>query len=161
MTESIMETAQILLTNLSKQLGLESVDLDDEGCAALSFDEIVVNFEYDPESDLLAFYSDIGSIPPIEDTPRELLESLLKANFFHTGTAGATIGMDRESGFISLFQTLSPTAVEPDRFFSALETFVDLAEGWTKRIPELVSGEEVTSSRDKRDPDYPGDMIRI
>jgi len=154
------QNARNLLTDLGKQLGLDEINLDENDYAAVAFDKVVVNFEFDSDSGKLAFYADIGTPPGLDQTSSEFYEALLKANFFQIGTAGATIGMDREKGFISFFQAVDPAAIGPDEFFTTVETFVDLAEGWTARIVDLAmeneSGGDLAPT-----PDNPETMIRI
>jgi hypothetical protein len=154
------ENAQTLLADLGKQLGLDDIDLDENNFAAVAFDEVVVNFEFDSDTGQLAFYSEIGKPPAPDQPPVALLEALLKANFFQIGTAGGTIGMDREKGFISFFQSVDPDAIKSDEFFTTVETFVDLAEGWTARIVDLAAENEAEGNLDPT-PDNPEAMIRI
>lgn len=155
----MLENARTLLASLGKQLGLDDFDLDDTGTTALAFDEIVVNFDYLADADRLALYAEIGKPPAPDQTPPALLEALLKANFFHAETAGATIGMDRDTGLIVLYRTVDPDATEADDFFNTVEAFVDSAESWTARIVELATGEP--ESGDSAAPDHSDAMLRI
>jgi hypothetical protein len=125
------ETVNQVLGEFGKQIGLDDLRLDDNGYAALAFDDVVVNLEYDEEPERLLMSAYLGE-PQGERL--KTYELLLDANFCWQGTAGATLSLERETGGIVLFQALPARALERQALAAALETFVNTADAWILQL---------------------------
>lgn len=134
-----MNEAAALTAELGRQLGVEGLTLDERGSASLEIDEVVLNLEADDDGRTLVLHAVVGSTPRRGETPTELYETLLRANFYHLGTGGATLGMDREAGFIALVQRVPLFGVDAVALAATVEQFVNFAEGWTRRIEQLFA----------------------
>src|SRR5690606_31200770 len=103
----------------------------------LQIDDVVVNLEADDDGRTLVLFADVGAPPRRGEVSDEFYETLLKANFLHLGTGGATLGMDREAGFIALVDRVPVAGLGGGDLAERVERFVNLAEAWTSRIAEL------------------------
>jgi Tir chaperone protein (CesT) family len=72
------ETVNQVLAEFGQQIGLEELRLDDNGYAALAFDDVVVNLEYDEDRERLLMSAYLGE--PQGDR-LQTYELLLDANF--------------------------------------------------------------------------------
>lgn len=125
---------QALVFELGAHIGLDGLELDQEGFAALRFDEhLIVNLQALPDEDALMLYVDLG--PPASG--EELYESLLKANLFWRSTLGATLSLSSDSPpHAVLAKEFQWRVFEFGEFISLLERFVATSEDWS----ELVKG---------------------
>ena len=105
-------THQELLRKLGETAGIE-LELSGVSTAAAKFDGDEVNFESDGER--LYIYADIASAEGREANFGKLLES----NNLFAGTDGATIGLDRARGTVTLCRR-----VEGDAEYAAFERTV-------------------------------------
>jgi Tir chaperone protein (CesT) family len=129
------ETVNKVLGEFGKQIGLDDLRLDDNGYAALAFDDVVVNLEFDADLERLLMSAYLGE--PQGDRLKTY-ELLLDANFCWQGTAGGTLSLERETGGIVLFQQLPARALDLRALEAALETFVNTADAWTLQIAQAA-----------------------
>lgn len=115
-----------LLTDFGNVLGLEGLALDENGYCCLSFDDVVVNIESVGESSLLLLYSSLGAL--LADAGPAVCRSLLEANYFFHGTAGATIGLDGPTGGVALTRVVDAAGMEVLDWEAVIKAFVDAAE---------------------------------
>lgn len=126
-----------LMADFGQSLGIPELALDESGGAALQIDDVVLNLEADDDGRTLVVFADVGAPPRRGEASDEFYETLLKANFLHLGMGGATLGMDREAGFIALVDRVPVTGTGSAEFAERIERLVNLAEAWTERIAEL------------------------
>lgn len=134
-----MTTIDQLLGEVGPLLGVDQLALDADGSAALEVDDVVVNFEAEDEGRTLVLFADVGAPPRKGEVGPEYYETLLRANFFHLGTGGGALGMDRDAGMIALVRRLPTAALDANALFAEIEQFVDFAEAWTRRLAELAA----------------------
>jgi hypothetical protein len=122
-------THQELLRKLGETAGIE-LELSDVATAAAKFDGDEVDFESDEGK--LYIYANIAPVEGHEGDFGRLLES----NNLFAGTDGATIGLDRERGMLTLCRAVEGEP-EYDAFEHTVASFVtalrlvrrELAEG--------------------------------
>lgn len=126
-------TADQLLNDLGLTMGLDSLRLDDQGCACLMFDgKTPVNLEFDTAHQVLHLYTVVGDLPA---TDREVLFlELLQANLFGAQTSGATLAIDSAHNEIVLCRSVTPEQLTGQQFRSVLENFVSCAEEWLLKL---------------------------
>lgn len=141
-----LKPLQDLLDEYARAIGLNSLQLDENGRCGLWFDDkFSVTIEYSPENEAVVFFSELGGIPP--DRELELCRLLLEANHFwrHTGGLG-TLSLAPENPehpesprvVVMLYQT--PLQVlDSGTFQSRLNDFADTAEAW---MDYLAQGQE-------------------
>ncbi|WP_179280573.1 type III secretion system chaperone [Bordetella genomosp. 1] len=133
-----------LLTGLASHLGLpEPQRLAD--VEELRLDDLVIAFQYRPldvnepiEGDV-AFYAALGA--PDDARRGEVQRLLLEANHLWTGTGGATLGVQRDTGTVVLGARLPVEGTEPAHLAEMLAVFLDTANFWRA----VVAGETVLS----------------
>ena len=131
------EAAVRLLGAFGATIGIPDLRLDEAGCCALAFDEVVVNLEADPDGRQLFLYASVGPVPSSDSS--ELYKQLLDGNLFWKDTGGATLGLDREGARVVLLQSLPAERISDPEFAAAVEQFVNAAEAWTRRIAEAAA----------------------
>lgn len=132
-----------LVDDLGRQMGLDGLSLDENGSASLEIDSVVLNLDSDDDGRTLVLHAWVGDAPLRDQTPDEFYETLLRANFFHLGTGGATLGMDREQGYVALVQRVAVAGQSAADLLGVVEQFVNFAEAWTQRVAELSAGGSV------------------
>lgn len=120
------------LQEIGRKLGIADLGPDPDGHCILSVDAFDVHIDYVPETDSVFVSSRIGSMP--EDPPAELLNQLLRANFFVRETAGCTIGVDSFSDSIALFVRWSVKELDDGGFETRLLDFFEATDLWVRRI---------------------------
>ena len=64
-------------------------------------------------------------------------ESLLQANLFWSGTDGATLSVEPQTGSVFLARQLPQQVVDLPTFETMMESFVNIAEFWTDELARL------------------------
>lgn len=128
-----------LVTNFCHTTGFDTPQsLLDAG--EVLVDEIAVSLFFEPEiaDDDLVLYSDIALRP--HETDPLLLQRLLEANMFWSGTGGATIGMHPETGRIGLATRLPVN--DPDGYWlvQALYRFSTMTKYWREFFEQHKKG---------------------
>ncbi|HVJ87846.1 MAG TPA: type III secretion system chaperone [Caulifigura sp.] len=134
-----------LLNDFGKLLGLEGLSPAEDDSWAVQFDDVVVQIDADRESGALICYVDLGR-PPAWGAPTEFYEALLEANFFASGTGGASLGICREAGFIALSQRVPVNGTTPQELSAVIERLVDFAESWLRKMADLLAQKDATGS---------------
>ena len=123
--------AKELIADIAKRIGLEY-----DGGDTFSFeaDGLVVAISSLPELDAVALTGDVGEPPP--EHLEGLYKTLLGANHFFGGTAGATISLDPDNGRIALCRALPLVTLDGEKFYAEVERFVNTAETWAKVVSD-------------------------
>ena len=130
---------ELLLRDLGKLVGIDALGLDENGRCALVVDgdlEIEISIADGGSGLVLAGF--IGKLPA--DAPRELYADLLEANFFWRGTAGATLGIERDSASVVMVECLPVQGLHVSQLEQRLAAFVESARSWTTKITANRSG---------------------
>lgn len=144
-----------LLEEFGRHVGLDDLTLSENGTASLAIDAVELHLAADDEGRTLVMFADVGTPPHPDQTSREYYETLLKANFLHLGTGGATLGMDRDAGFVALMDRVPVAGLNAADLADRVERFVNLAEAWSQRLTELASEPAEAVAR------TPDDFLRI
>lgn len=147
----------LLLRELGQRLGLADLDLDEDGHAALAFDDVLVDFEFDAAQEgRLLLYAYLGE--PQGGEPAALLRAMLEANFFWRGTGGATLSLERATGGAVLALPVAIAGLDYGTFERTLEGFVAAAETWMKRLAAAAA--EPAAATEVRAPGGPEMIFR-
>ena len=140
------QLAEKLIANFGAMLTLPELKLDDKSnsCVLLFDGDIVLNIEFDDVSSqmILSAYLDELADSNAETTLRELMV----ANLYWHRTDGATIGLEESTQGLILAQARSVTELDDASFEKLVETFVNQAERWKKRIAALKQGVRESSA---------------
>ena len=145
--------ARSAFTDLGTALGIDDLQLDENGYAALGFDDLLVNFELDEERDRLLLTASLGQP---EGNKQAAYELLMSANYLWQGTGGGTLALEESSGEIILQKPLPIATLDQQALEMAIEIFVDTAELWAQQLA-AGSGDEST---DDEQPMPPGGILR-
>ena len=105
--------------------------LDEDGEAALAFDEVLVQLELDEERRVLKLASYLGK--PQGD-PARTCRQLLEASFLGEGAAGGMLARSPGSGSIVLRHALPVAGLTLAGLETSLQAFVDTADSWSARL---------------------------
>ena len=122
-----------------------SLGFDEDGRAAIDAgDGLLIGVEHLPNTRQLVLHAEIGELPAGRGGLAELCRELLHANLDLGETAGATLGVDRESGTVALFARRSAENLDLESLESWLADFADTGKRWAERLagPEAPDDEE-------------------
>lgn len=116
------------LSEFGSRLGLDDLKVDDQGAATLRVDDATeVNFLENPNGETVTAFVDLGPLAEEDDDP-DVLRKMLEANCFWSGTGGATLGIDPETGSVVLAQQFPASSVTPELLEAVFQRFVEFAE---------------------------------
>jgi hypothetical protein len=135
---SKLALAQQLLTQLGRALSLDSLALDEksQSCVLLFDDQLVVNIEFDSQTDRLVFSAYLHEIPA--QGAESLLRELMSANLYWHRTGGATLCLEEGTGGVILVYGHSVGELDSASVEAVLENFVNQAQKWGGRLKKLV-----------------------
>jgi hypothetical protein len=142
-----LERLESVITEFGKIVGLPELELNQDGYCPLIFDDIVVNFKYDGETDELLMWSSIGEIPP-EPVRKDIYEMLLEANIIQSYLGGGVLTIEKNHNIILLINSTPTELIDLKTFEDTLDNFIKLTETWEKVLEEAIQdghrGEEDT-----------------
>ena len=126
-----------LLSGLANYLALPSPD------DFLASEELVINgqsigfvFEpldpNDPQAGDVVLFAVLGA-PPAHRQP-DVHRLLLEANNLWSGTSGATLGVQQDTGNVVMATRLPVEGMTPEQFAGVIETFLDTALFWKATV---------------------------
>lgn len=135
-----------LLAELGDTLKLDTLKLDEssDSCALLFDDELLLNIEYVKDTGRLVLTSRLGELPREDAEP--LLRELLVADLYWHRTGGATLGLEEHTGAVMLSYEQSVLEVDRQGFETLVETFLNQAERWTRRIAAKPTSAAVSTA---------------
>lgn len=143
-----IELGNKLIQEFGKTIEIPNLTLDEQGYCCLQFDNITTHLQYNEESEQLVIFVNLG--PLSADTTPQGVANLLAANLFWMGTRGATLALEPEINNVHILDKIRVRGLDNTAFLKWIETFVDTAEKWTKRIASgNINGPEVPGADDK------------
>ena len=137
-----------VLQELSRQMALDGVALDENRVCQLVFDDkIVVNIESPLDNeDKVYLYSTVGIVPP--ENKEAFYEKLLEANLFGYGTGGATLAVSSELAEVILIQTFFMEKTDYQDFVNGLENFIDQTAAWLDQLAVITRIQPIQMAMD-------------
>ncbi len=135
-----MKEAQKFLEALGKDVGIAGLIFDEQNTCTLSFDEIVIVFEYVENKKLFYMSSLVTNIPSAND---KLLvyDFLLSQNSFYKGTAGGVFGIEESLNAITyttVYHVDNSREESLARFIELAAGHVNTVDAMNKALEELV-----------------------
>ncbi|TFZ03249.1 type III secretion system chaperone [Ramlibacter rhizophilus] len=130
------QLAEKLISKFGTLLTLPELRLDDHSnsCVLLFDGDIVLNIEFDEPTGQLILSTYLDELPV--DSPEAILRELMVANLYWHRTDGATLGLEDATNGVILAQARMVTELDDASFEKMVETFVNQAERWKKRLGE-------------------------
>jgi Tir chaperone protein (CesT) family len=150
----------LLLDELGEYLQLDTLALDEEGLAALSFDgRTVVNLVSRPDLEELWFVSDLG----VPAGGPAVYGELLAGNRFWRRTRGATLALtEDEPASVTLTLPISWPGLDGAQLARKLEDFVQTAQAWATALAEEPEVDDEDDDDGPEDaPADPSSLIRV
>ena len=134
-------TFEELMGDFAFAVGAEApVPNEKTGACAFDFDDNVVTFAKDPQSEAVVMTAEVGDVP--DEEFGMLARILLESNYMRQGTDGAAVlGIDAEWGTICLRRFDPLASLDGKAYAEIVETFLNVLEMWQQRLaayPELV-----------------------
>ena len=149
-----------LLHEFGASIGIPDLQLDEEYRCNMMFDDVPVSFELGDGDESMYIYSLLGHVP--EDGLEQFYAGLLHANYVFADNAGSTLSVDSQSGNVVLFRQERLELLRLSRLESVVEQFVNVAEGWMKRLGDGGTNEvEVSRGGSLSEPRPPGGVMRV
>lgn len=130
--------AQQLLDGFGKTLTVGALALDEytSSCVLIFDEQLVINIEYDEQTQRLVLSSYLHELPATGAEP--LLRELLAANLYWHRTNGATLCLEEGTGGVILAYAHSVSDLDAPGFEALLENFVNQAERWKSRLAQAA-----------------------
>lgn len=127
------EKFNALIEAFAKHVGLP----DDSGFTetlTMSVDDVAVGIQYvfDSSEESIVLYCDLGPIP--EQKERDIYRNLLEGNYFWTGTGGATLSINSDTGHALAAHAMPLEELDGEGLAVAIDAFADVGEFWTRFI---------------------------
>ena len=105
--ENFESKANDLLTQLGQflQVGELEFDEEDDTCTLILDNTLEINITLNMEGETLILHHLVGIVP--QENRQEILEQLLEANLFWSGTKGATISIERRSSSVFVMRSIT------------------------------------------------------
>jgi hypothetical protein len=146
-----------LLRSFGNSIGLADATPDADGYCAMSFDDLVVHFQYDDGE--LTVFSRIGEVD--EDRTEGIYSMLLAANLFWQGSKGATLSVEPDSRIAFIADRRGVSGLNDGSFRDWLGGFVTIAEYWQKRLADANAGGPLWAEDDTPGPAPRGPEFHI
>ena len=115
-----------LMSEFGAALGIPDMQPDEFGCCCINVGDTAFHVLVSPEGDTVTVFTEIGELP--DDVEPEVLRQMLAANYFWSGTRGATLGVQPETGAVVLAQRLPLESVTVAELERLMKQFVEVAE---------------------------------
>lgn len=126
------------ITHLGEALNLPDLQLNDDGFACIASDDFEVCLLAQPADDTLLLFSRVGPLPETPDAA--LMQRLLEGNLLTRETAGATLGIDPDQGWIVLSRVIDPATWDLARFEGTVVDFLEVVGYWVMKIQDHLEG---------------------
>lgn len=138
--------ADALLRGLGTHVGIPDLAFDADGYCCMSFDDHVVNLEYDDKRDDILVYAQVGDVPA--HPPSSFHPQVLEANYTSALLGLGTLGVDNEKARVVWFDRIVPRAMTQQAFQDALRIAIDRVEFWKKSLAsqKFQRGETTTEA---------------
>jgi Tir chaperone protein (CesT) family len=152
---------QALLDDFGRIIGLDGLELDTTGRAALAVDDsFTLDIEYEEGGEMLLLSTEIDALGTAPE-PARLVE-MLHANLLFDDTAGSTLALSGAENKIVLQRALPLPSADLDagHLMRIVESFLDVAEEWRRRLrhPEAQPPDQESSPQE---PPLSSDALRI
>ncbi|MFT0892405.1 type III secretion system chaperone [Pseudochelatococcus sp. G4_1912] len=145
---STVADPKILFSDFGRKLGIPGLALDDNNAIRLSFDEIIIDAQYDPEKKHLVLLSILGDFPATNNS--EVYANLLEVNLAGLLVGSGAVGLDRQENRLIYVDHLSFEGLTQESFEEFFRKSVNVAEAWRNLINSREFG--VASSQSASSP---------
>ena len=136
------ESANALLDHLMKSFNIKGLAFNKDNECILTIDsKIVVLFYLNEANNALLLNAIVDTVDTNHPQIQKLMYEFLCANFNWTLTSGGTLGIDKNTGMLTLcYKYLLP--VDSTTFMKTLSNLTARVEYWTQRITDIEKGKE-------------------
>lgn len=137
---SAREAANALLDHLMQSFNIKGLAFNQDNECILTIDsKIVVLFYLNEANNALLLNAIVDTVDTNHPQIQKLLYEILCGNFNWALTSGGTLGIDKNTGMLTLCYKYS-LPVDSATFMKTLSNLTARVEFWTKRISEIEQG---------------------
>lgn len=137
---SARESANALLEHLMQTFNIKGLAFNKDNECILTIDsKIVVLFYLNEANNVLLLNAIVDTIDTTNPHIQTLLYEFLCANFNWTSTSGGTLGIDKNTGMLTLCYKYT-LPMDSTLFMKTLSNLTARVEYWMKRITEIEQG---------------------
>ena len=134
------DSFEALLREFGRRAEITDIDVDEDGYCGLIFDEkVVVHIRNDLDRNVIQLVSSPGYVDPA--VAAQAVQRLLAANYYWTGTGGATLGWNPHDREVQLAYAIPAENIDVDRFAEVFARFVNNLEQWRTTVVEWNRGD--------------------
>lgn len=123
---------KILFSEFGRKLGIPDLALDENNAIRLSFDDIVVDAQYDPDKKHMVLLSILGDFPATNNA--EVYANLLEVNLAGLLVGSGAVGLDRQENRLIYVDHLSFEGLSQEALEEFFRKSVNVAEAWRNLI---------------------------
>lgn len=153
---STVSDPKILFSDFGRKLGIDGLALDENNAIRLSFDDIIIDAQYDAEKKHLVLLSILGDFSA--NSPAETYANLLEVNLAGLLVGSGAVGLDRQESRLIYVDHLSFEGLSQESFEEFFRKSVNVAEAWRNLI---ASPEFNASSSSLPPPDEEYASLRV
>lgn len=130
--------AQLFLDTLATHYNVPSLIFDNEAKCMLSTKDkhiLTLAAQLDDLRSII-LHTVIGAVDLKNNNATPLLHDLLAANVGWEQTLGATMGMDKKTGVVTLWQRFVLPAASPEEITDTVDLFLNTARNWREDLRE-------------------------
>jgi len=107
MQTDFQTVADQILNSLGSEIGIEELEFEEESetCILQVAKKIRLNITCNEGNQEIILHTEVGLLP--QENRYDIVEQLLEANLFWTGTHGATFSIERKTGIVILARNMS------------------------------------------------------
>ena len=132
---STLQAYDDLIRSFATQMGLDAEALAQTQEIVISGMHIGLTFEGDDNIGDLVYFADLGTPP--EARTNDVYKTLLQANHKWVGTRGATLGLQMDTGAVTLSGRIDVKAVTGESLGMLLDVFTDTATFWRDYVAAI------------------------
>jgi hypothetical protein len=132
-----VSTVRTLVTQLGQVVGIEQLELDEEGAAAVEVDDFVIDLQAYEDAEVLLAAIDLGPLPPGSEAAAMRL--LLHGNFSWRDTGGGVLALSPDQDRIVLIARFEAELMDGDELEERIDALTVAAADWRQRLAEAAA----------------------
>lgn len=137
---------EVLIGDFGKRIGINDLELDENGHCCLGFDSVILNIDYNESNDIFVINSKIGEIPDI--VSNNLLRRIEEINLAALMNGTGAVGVDYVARKIVFVDRVLLRDLTLDDFEALIQSTVNRVEA----LASVVTAQAFTQGDEKIEP---------
>lgn len=127
-----VSTVRTLVTELGRAVGIDDLELDEEGAAVIEVDDLVVDLQGYEDAEVLLAAIDLGPLP--QGVEHAAMRLLLHGNFSWRETGGGVLALSPDQDRIILLARYETELMSSDELEERIDALALAAADWRGRL---------------------------